>query len=429
MNGPVFRPHGRIAMLSVHTCPLAMLGGENTGGMNVYIRELSRELQHRGWAVDIFTHADSLEQPAIVHLGRNLRVIHVVAGPVRHIDKNELYHHVPEFADNVLALAQSEGISYDVIHSHYWLSGLVAERLHASWHVPIIQMFHTLAAMKNRVAQSEAERELDIRLESEGRIMQFADHLVAANPLDRRHMLTYYDANPGKISVIPCGVNRQLFRPIPPTVARTELDVPADQKLVLFAGRIEPLKGIETLIRAAGHLITHRPAWHSDLRMKIIGGNTDDNPEGLTPEMRRLRDIRTELGLGDVISFAGAQPQEMLPYYFSAADVVVMPSHYESFGLVALEAMACGTPVVASNVGGLTCTMEDGETGFLVPPRSPELLAARIEHLLDDPELRERIGRNAIARARRFAWPEIADQVLTLYHDVQATPEYRIRCA
>lgn len=416
-------------MLSVHTCPLAMLGGKNTGGMNVYVRELSRELRRRGWAVDIFTHADSLERPAVVHMGRNLRVIHTVAGPVRHIDKNELYHHVPEFAENVIAMAEAEGITYDVIHSHYWLSGLVAEILRDEWNVPIIQMFHTLAAMKNRVAQSESERELDIRYESEARIMEFADRLVAANPVDRQHMLDYYSADPEKITVVPCGIDRNLFHPIPQDEARIELGVPADQKLVLFAGRIEVLKGIDTLIRAVGRVTARRPEWRDTLRLNIVGGNTGDNPEGLTPEMRRLRAIRNELHLGDVVVFTGAQPQEMLPYYYSAADVVVVPSHYESFGLVALEAMACGTPVIASNVGGLTYTMRDGETGFLVPPKTPEVLADKLELVLEKDALRERMGRNDVARAQRFEWPTITDEVTTLYREVAAAREYQARCA
>lgn len=422
-------PHGRVAMLSVHTCPLAMLGGKNTGGMNVYVSELSRELQRRGWAVDIFTHADSLERPAVVHMGRNLRVIHTVAGPVRHIDKNELYHHVPEFAANVIAMAEAEGIAYDVIHSHYWLSGLVAEILQAEWDVPIVQMFHTLAALKNQVAQSDAERELDVRLESERRIMTFADRLVAANPLDRQHMLDYYDADPEKITVVPCGIDPSVFHPIPQAEARVELGVPAEQKLILFAGRIEPLKGIDTLIRAVAQVAADRPAWRDDLRLTIIGGNTDDNPEGLTPEMRRLRHIRDALDVADVVRFLGAQPQETLPYFYSAADVVVVPSHYESFGLVALEAMACGTPVVASNVGGLTYTMQDGETGFLVPSRSPDVLADRIDVLLDNPALRRRMGRNDVVRARRFEWPAITDEVLMLYREVQRAGGYRVRCA
>lgn len=416
-------------MLSVHTCPLAMLGGKNTGGMNVYVRKLSRELRRRGWAVDIFTHADSLEQPAVVHMGRNLRVIHTVAGPVRHIDKNELYHHVPEFAENVIAMANAEGLTYDVIHSHYWLSGLVAETLRDEWNVPVIQMFHTLAAMKNRVAQSESERELDIRYESEQRIMAFADRLVAANPIDRQHMLDHYDADPEKITVVPCGIDRNLFHPIPQDEARVELGVPADQKLVLFVGRIEPLKGIDTLIRAVGRVAERRSEWRNTLRLNIVGGNTSDNPEGLTPEMRRLRALRDERELSSVVTFTGAQPQEVLPYFYSAADVVVMPSHYESFGLVALEAMACGTPVIASNVGGLTYTIRDGETGYLVPPKTPDVLADKLELLLEKDVLRERMGRNDVVRAQRFEWPAITDEILTLYGAVTAAREYRVRCA
>ncbi|HYN89090.1 MAG TPA: glycosyltransferase, partial [Ardenticatenaceae bacterium] len=175
-------------MLSVHTCPLAVLGGKNTGGMNVYVRELSRQLGRRGWAVDIYTHAESLDRPAIIRLSRNVRVIHTVAGPVAHVGKNELYNYLPEFADNVLAMAAAEGLKYDLIQSHYWLSGLVANRLQAEWGVPIIQMFHTLGAMKNQVAQRTEDRELDLRLEGERRIMGFVDRIIAATPLDRQQI-------------------------------------------------------------------------------------------------------------------------------------------------------------------------------------------------------------------------------------------------
>lgn len=415
-------PRGRIAIISMHTCPLAPLGGKNTGGMNVYVRELSRELDKSGWAVDIFTHAQSLERPAVIQVGHNVRVIHVQAGPVKHIDKNELYQYVPEFADHIIEMATESGIWYDAIYSHYWLSGLVSERLREAWGTPIIQMFHTLGKMKNYVAQRKEDRELDIRIASEKRIMQRVDRLVAGNPIDRQHMLDLYDADPGKIEVIPCGADLSLFYPLPQDEAQEELEIPAGKKVFVFVGRIEPLKGIDTLLRAAALLVEEHPAWGERLLVQIVGGNAEDETENLSPEMRRLRDLRTRLGITDVVRFVGAQAQETLPYFYAAAEALVMPSHYESFGMVALEATACGTPVIASRVGGLTYTIRDGQNGFLVPPHDPEALAAKMLLLLEHPELRSQIGAIGVKRAQRFGWASIASQVLATVRELSRIP-------
>ncbi|GAP63199.1 D-inositol-3-phosphate glycosyltransferase [Ardenticatena maritima] len=412
-------PRGRIAMLSVHTCPLAMLGGKNTGGMNVYVRELSRQLGARGWQVDIFTHAENMARPLIVQMSENVRVIHIVAGPVRHIGKNELYHYLPEFTENVLRFATLEGHTYDIIHSHYWLSGLVAQALREAWGAPIAHMYHTLGVMKNAVARSEAERELDIRIRSEAQIARAVDRLVAATPIDRAQILEHYPADPSKIEVIPCGVDLDLFHPIPKREARRLLGIPDDHKLILFVGRIDPLKGIDALIEAIAEVVRREPAWRERLCLSIIGGSAEDAAQALTAEMRRLHALRAELDIEDVVTFLGAQSQETLPYFYSAAEMVVMPSHYESFGMVALEAMACGTPVIASDVGGLTYTVQDGVTGYLVPPRRPDILADRILELLNDVERRREMGRNGVKRAERFGWPAITRQIERLYAELR----------
>jgi D-inositol-3-phosphate glycosyltransferase len=412
-------PRGRIAMISMHTCPLAMLGGKNTGGMNVYVRELSRELGRRGWAVDIFTHAQSIVRPLVVQMAHNVRVIHVQAGPVEHIDKNELYQHVPEFADNLIAMADEAGIYYDVIYSHYWLSGLVAERLREAWNVPFIQMFHTLGKMKNQVAQREEELELDIRIANETRLMRSSDRLIAANPVDRQHMLELYHAQPGKIEVVPCGVDLSLFRPVPQQEARAELGIPEGRRLLAFVGRIEPLKGVDTLLRAVEEVVRRELEWREHLMLAIIGGSAEDDAETMTAEMRRLRKLREDLEIRDVVCFLGARAQETLPYFYSAAEAVVVPSHYESFGMVALEAMACGTPVIASGVGGLTYTIHNGDNGFLIPPSRPDRLADRILDLLKDPALRERMGERGVVRAERFGWSSIADQILATVRELR----------
>ncbi len=416
------RPRARIAMISMHTCPLAPLGGKNTGGMNVYIRELSRELGQRGYIVDIYTHAQNLERPVVVQMAQNVRVIHIQAGPVEHIDKNDLPQYVPEFAENMKKLAAESGVAYDVIFSHYWLSGMVAERLRDTWGTPIIQMFHTLGKMKNHVAQRIEDQEIDERISGETHLMQVVDRLVAANPVDRNHMLNLYDAPAEKITVIPCGADLTLFRPVVRDEAREELGIPADRKLVTFVGRIEALKGVDTLFRAVAHLVNQDPFWRTRMMVAIVGGTADDEPEELTPEMRRLRTLREELQLTDVIAFVGAQNQETLPYFYSAAEVVVMPSHYESFGMVAVEATACGTPVIASNVGGLTYTIKDGINGYLIPPKEPVALAERMALLLTNGTLRDKLGDAGRHRAQRFSWKVVADQVLQLVSEVRREP-------
>ncbi len=408
----------RIAMLSVHTCPLAMLGGKNTGGMNVYVRELSRVLGRRGYAVDIFTRCENRNVPPIIRMGPNARVIHICAGPAERQDKHQLFPYLPEFVDGVLGLADEEGIDYDLIHSHYWLSGWVARELQKAWRVPIIQMFHTLGHMKNLVARAGEEREHERRITVEGELMQRADRTVAATERDQEQMLTLYDAEPAKIRVIPCGVDLSLFRPYDRAQAREEIGLEPDVKMVLFVGRMEPLKGIDDLLHAIARILRDHALPCDRVSLILIGGSAEDDPDQISSEMARLIRMRDELGLQDMVTFLGAQGQEVLPLYYSAADVVVMPSHYESFGMVALEAMACGTPVVASDVGGLSYTVEDGVTGFLVPDRNPAALADRICEILNDEVVRDQLGQQARQVARRYGWERIADEIVNLYNEV-----------
>ena len=410
----------RIAMLSVHTCPLATLGGKETGGMNVYIRDLSREMGRRGIAVDCFTRSQNPDIPRINdRLGPNGRVIHLPAGPEAPYDKNLVADHLPEFVDHIASFARREGLRYDVIHSHYWLSGLAALELRATWGAPIVQMFHTLGHMKNSVASSPEEWETEQRIEAEGRVMRLADRLVAATPLERAQMVWLYGADASKVSVVPCGVDLDLFRPIPPDEARRALGLPTGRRVILFVGRIEPLKGIETLLRAIALIAPEIPRWQEDLSVIIVGGAPGAGVEQTNAELLRLEKLGAELGIEGLVTFQGAQDQETLVYYYSAAEMLVMPSHYESFGMVALEAMACGTPVVASKVGGLAFSVQDGETGFLVPGGDPAALASRIRLLLTDDQLRWRLGQQAAHWARRYAWPAVAEQVLDVYETVR----------
>ncbi len=402
-------------MLSVHTCPLAMLGGKKTGGMNVYVRDFSRELGCQGVLVDVFTRSQDDCQPMIKHdLGFGGRVIHIPAGPEKPIPLAEVGHYLDEFVQGVLDFAAAEGVQYDLIHSHYWLSGLVAEKLRGVWGVPIVQMFHTLGHMKNKIATSDAERAPQARIEGETHVIhQVADVIIAATPAEEEQLVTLYGANPAQITIIPPGVDLERFHPLDKKEAKKRVGIPCGDTNILFAGRIEPLKGIDTMLQAMALIQARCPTAVENCCMAIIGG--DPWADDLDEEMARLQELRDDLDIHDLVVFLGAKDQEILPNYYAAAEMVVMPSHYESFGMVALEAMAMGTPVIASEVGGLAHLVKHGETGYHVPSRDPEALARRIFDLLSNPRCREYLGQNAHEYAKAYAWPTIVSQMMQLY--------------
>jgi len=405
-------------MLAVHSSPLAALGSREAGGMNVYVRELARELGRRGVAVDIFTRAQRRAEPMIVELGPHARVVTVRTGPAAPYDKNWVLHYLPEFVGRVRCFADGHDLHYDVLHSHYWLSGAAALELRKRWHVPVVQMFHTLGTMKNAVARAGAWRESDARIEIEAQLLREADAIVAATPLDCMQMLAYPGARAERITIIPPGVDIERFKPRPMDAARELLGLPPrhEAPIVLFAGRIEPLKGLDTLLRAFALLAD------PSALLVVVGGDAHAREDQWSGEERRLRALAGELGLGSRVRWFGSRPQGSLPALFAAADVVAVPSHYESFGLVALEAQACGTPVVASDVGGLRYIVEDGATGFLVPWDDPHAFARRIGALLHDNALRASLGARAVVRARSFAWPRVADRIQELYRGVLRVP-------
>lgn len=408
----------RIAMLSVHTCPLALLGGKKTGGMNVYVREFSREAGRQGVQVDVFTRSQDDCQPMIKHdLGFGGRVIHIPAGPERPIPLAEVGEYLDEFAEGVIQFAQAENIHYDIIHSHYWLSGLVAEKLREAWGpLPIVQMFHTLGHMKNRVAQSESERVSQARIDGEVRVIQIADRIIAATPAEEAQLNWLYEADMGKVAIVPPGVDLERFSPIPQEIAKRCIGIPGHHQNIMFVGRIEPLKGIDTLLQAISLIQKRYPELVANVCVAIIGG--DPWAESPDAEMARLQALRGQLGIGDLVTFLGAKDQDALPEFYAAAEMVIMPSHYESFGMVALEAMAMGRPVIASEVGGLAFLVNDGENGFHVPSRDPEALAERIYELLTNQECREQLGQQARAAAQQYAWTKVVERMLRLYQDL-----------
>lgn len=408
-------PVQRVAVLSVHTCPLATLGGKKTGGMNVYVRDFSRALARLGVEVDVFTRSEDDCQPTVRHdLGYGARVVHIPAGPERPIPVPQIVNHLDQFAEGVLTFAEDESLQYDLIHSHYWMSGLVAGKLKSLWNdKPIVQMFHTLGHMKNRIALTEAERAPQARIDAENQVISLADAIIAATPAEYAQLHWLYTADMSKVVTIPPGVDLERFSPIPKEVAKRRAGIPEHHRNILFAGRIEPLKGVDTLLRAIALIRERQPEAVRDVCVAIIGGDPwNEDPDD---EMARLQDLRSELGVAETVTFLGAKDQDVLPDYYAAAEMVVMPSHYESFGMVALEAMAMGTPVIASEVGGLAFLVRDGQNGFLVPSRDPEALAERIFTLLLDDTCRIELGRMARSHALRYDWPIIVGRLLRVF--------------
>ena len=404
----------RIAVLSVHTCPLAALGGKETGGMNVYVREVSRALGRLGSEIDVFTRSQDPGIPEVVALGPGARVIHVPAGPARPIARAAVADHLPEFADRVEAFRTREGARYDLVHSHYWLSGLTGLDLARRWDVPLVHMFHTLGAIKNAVARGSGDTEPPERLDAEIRIAGGADRIVAATLVERADLTWHLGADPARVAVIPCGVDVELFRPRPAETARKRLGLDAEHVL-LFVGRLTPIKGLETLLRALAVLRSDGLA-KTRLTLLVVGGAKGDEAGS-----EHLRGLANDLGVGAWVDFRGPQPQDVLPDYYAAADVCLMPSRYESFGMVALEAMASGVPVIASRAGGLAVTVQEGVTGRLVPEGDVPALARAVAGLLGDEPGRRALGARGVDWARRFAWPAVGRSVAGLYGELLPT--------
>jgi D-inositol-3-phosphate glycosyltransferase len=375
--------------------------------MSVYIRELAVELGKLGHSVDIFTRVHDPNDGQIDELGRNARLIHLKAGDDEEMHKLVLYSYLPDFACNVENFRKLNGLSYDLIFSHYWLSAQVGQELRVWWGVPHIVMFHTLGAIKNSIGIGEEEPEL--RVETERELIRDCHRVIASTEREKEELLHYCSALPEKIGVVPCGVNLELFQPIDQRLARQELGW-RDDKIVLFVGRIDPLKGIDRLLEAVACLPDTR-----GLRLMIIGG--DEQSE---LEIERLHQLARALGIQDLVTFLGLIKHERMPYFYSAADVCVVPSYYESFGLVTLESLACGTPVVATDVGDLKKIIRPGETGYVVASANPAHLANKISLILSRPVRDTSSIQSIRASVARFSWSNIARAIARECHRVLA---------
>ncbi len=411
----------RLAVLSLHTSPLAQPGTGDGGGMNVYVRELSSALARAGVVCDVFTRAWADDLPATVSIEPGLRVHHVSAGPPTPVAKEDLPLVVDEFADGVIKRMQSseslgsdEDLAFDAVHANYWLSGLAGHAIKHRLNLPLVSTFHTLDRVKAEASPEEVEADAPHqRAEAEAVIIRCSDTVLASCTVEAAQITDLYDADPSRIRIVPPGVDHAFFGPGDRRQARRALGLVDGGPLLLFVGRIQPLKGVQVAVRALAALAGDHP----DTRLVVVGGPS--GPQG-EAEADRTVALVEELGLGARVVFVPPRPHELLSTYYRAADVCLVPSRSESFGLVALEAAACGTPVVASDVGGLRSLIDHGHTGYLVEEHSPEVFADRVRQILAEPILAERLGTAAVTRARRYTWVRAAHLLCEVYAELTA---------
>ena len=393
-----------IAMLSMHTSPLDMPGStRDAGGLNVYINQLTRELSQSQNVIDIFTRRTNKRIPQIVQITPHIRVINIQAGPPAPIQKHELFQYSADFARCIDEFRRNENIQYDVLHSHYWLSGIAALQLARKWTIPHITMFHTLAYLKQLANPDETEP--FIRLEMERRLIQQADCIITSTNEERIRIIRHFGATLGQVRVIPSGIDLKLFKHQDKQQARIKLGLEHCEPVLLFVGRLDPFKGPDLLLRSAAMM-------EEKAQIVIVGGKSSHDKD-----RQQLKELAAQLKISKRVHFVDAQPQYKLPVIYSAADVTVVPSYYESFGLAAVESLACSTPVVATRAGGLTSVVQNNKTGFLVP-RCPGFFAERLDTLLQNPAMLKEMSKAARPSVLQFSWKNVANMVQSMYEDV-----------
>ena len=390
----------RVAFISVHGCPFAKLGGKDTGGMNVYLLRVAKELTSLGVGVDIYTRSHNPHDAEVFEIGDDVRLVHIDAGRLEE-SKEHLFEFLPEFLGNLHHFIQRTGVVYDAVHTHYWLSGWVGSRFSHSLRIPHIVTFHTLAEAKRQATTEEPD--VSARFSTEKEVANDADHVVCFTEHEAGILVRSYGVPRNSITIIPCGVDTEMFSQGDKMEARSRLGV-SDRHVILFVGRIEPIKALGTLIQAI-ELIEDK----NSLKVLVVGGDS------IGPEFQRMELMCKSLGIDNNVSFVGSVPQMELAIYYNAADVLVVPSKYESFGLVALEAMSTGTPVIASRVGGLATIVDDNKTGYLIPWQCPEPFARKLEILLANQSLLEAMGREAYRSAKEYSWSNVGRRLASLY--------------
>lgn len=404
-----------IALISEHASPLATLGGVDSGGQNVYVAHVARQLAALGYRVDVFTRRDHASLPAVMQWGERIRVIHVPAGPAHHLPKECLLPYMEEFSDWVVNFVREQPVLYDVAHANFFMSGLAARRLREEFGIPFVITFHALGKVR-RQWQGTADGFSDVRFEIEHMLVAEADVIIAECHQDQADLCELYDAQAARIRIVPCGFDPQELRRESGPV-RQRLGLPEDEFIILHVGRMVPRKGVDTIIQALGRL--HRD-FGIPARLVIAGGNSREPDPQQTPHIGALMQLTADEQLQNWVQFVGQQPRNALSHYYSAADVFVTTPWYEPFGITPLEAMACGTPVVGSAVGGIKDTVADGVSGFLVPPRDPETLAMRLAALYGNPQRRRSMGVAGMTRVQRFfTWRQVTERLLTVYRQTQ----------
>jgi D-inositol-3-phosphate glycosyltransferase len=407
----------RVAMISVHTSPLDQPGTGDAGGMNVYVIELSRRLAAAGIEVDIFTRATSSRLDPVVEFGSGITVRNIHAGPFEGLTKGELPGQLCIFAREVLRAEAGLPLGhYDIVHSHYWLSGQVGALARDRWGVPLVHTMHTMAKVKNDAMALGDSPEPPARIIGEEQVVEAADMLIASTDLEAKQLVNLYDADPGRVEVVYPGVNLSVFRPRDTHAARERLGLPLDAHVVLFAGRIQPLKAPDVLLRAVALLVDQVPELRARLVVPVVGGPSGTGLEH--PEA--LADLAAELRIDDLVRFVKPVPATELAEWYAAATVVAVPSYNESFGLVAAEAQATGTPVVAAGVGGLTTVVADEVSGLLLDTHEPADWAHALGRILLDDGLRARLAAGARVRSGEFSWEDTAERTLDVYERARA---------
>lgn len=409
-------PPRRAAMISVHTSPLDQPGTGDAGGLNVYIIELARRLAERDVAVDVFTRATSPDLPPVVEVVPGVLVRHVIAGPRAPLAKGDLSAQLGAFAAGLLTAEAAHAAGrYDVVHSHYWLSGKVGWLATEQWGVPLVHSMHTMAKVKNQALANGDSPEPLARQLGEQHIVDVADRLIANTDDETAQLVALYDAEPRKVVTVPPGVDLDVFSPGSQRASRAALGLPRDATVILFAGRLQPHKGPEVLIQAIASLVRKQPSLRDTLVVAVVGG-----PSGREDELAALAGLAQSLRLGDVVRFEAPATQGLLARWYRAATLTVVPSYSESFGLVALESQACGTPVVAANVGGLRCAVADGRSGVLVDGHNPDVWADELRALFADPRHLEAMRRSSLQHAAEYGWDATAERTLATYANARA---------
>ncbi|MBS1524889.1 MAG: glycosyltransferase family 1 protein [Bacteroidetes bacterium] len=405
----------RIAFISDHASPLACIGTVDTGGQNVYVAQLAEHLAAKGYLVDVYTRRDDASMDEIVSWQQGIRVIHVKAGPECNVAKEQMLQYMQEFRDYMTRFIIRNHLHYELIHANFFMSGLVAAGIKKELDIPFVITFHALGSVR-RIHQADKDRFPKERIEIEEMIVHEANHIIAECPQDRDDLIAHYRAHPRQISIVPCGFSSSEFYPVEKKVARGLLGLPADCHILLQLGRMVERKGIDNVIKSMAYL---QSVGGKDFRLVIVGGDSENMAGSACTEYKRLHTLARRLKITDRILFAGRKNREKLKFYYNAADLFITTPWYEPFGITPLEAMACGTPVIGANVGGIKFSVKDGVSGALVPPRQPKKLAGKITEIISDQDKLNNMRRNAIDHVNTwFTWAKVAEQIDELYRYV-----------